>query len=614
MRISAYRHKTVLTLVLAAGLLVNSLPTFGQSIIPVSDITGGSSVFVFRKTPKDPTTRFVSQTKTNRTKDQRIQGAKKVNRQYVDLAKTAPRRVRTTAVDPNTLPPKERINLMPKDQAAKLFAGVGEWYIDREDNDHAEDFFRTAYELDASNSVAKNGLSEALSLQGNALLVKDDQDSAQKKYKEALTLNPNNAVPYFGLGQIAADAQDDKTATANFEKAIDLDPALTNIYVPLGILYFQNREIEKADKLLSKALAHAPEDPETEFYLGLVRYTQGNRDAEALAAFRKAKSVKPDYAEAWNYTGLTLMRMDKEDDAIVEFTKATELKPDYFDAWFGLGTAYMVKDDYPKAVDAFNHAVTLKNSSAEAQANLGDAYRLSGNYRDAEGRYNIANALAPNSKSFSQTDQADVYNKIGFVIAKQCDAYAVTNTRCGWQRAVTALEKAVAISHSPVDYANLGWAYYNAAQNDKVENNPDSAKAKLLKAKENLEKAIASSPSYVDGPLLNLAVTNRELGDTQGSIDALKKVVANKPDWVFARTELGMAYLEANNAKGAADEFRKAISKDDKYVSAYFGLGKAEFINGNLGEAKKAYLKLKSLKASRLADALALFSKGALLS
>jgi len=113
---------------------------------------------------------------------------------------------------------------------------------------------------------------------------------------------------------------------------------------------------------------------------------------------------------------------------------------------------------------------------------------------------------------------------------------------------------------------------------------------------------------------LNLAVTNRELGDTQGSIDALKKVVANKPDWAFARTELGMAYLEVNNSKGAADEFRKAISKDDKYVSAYFGLGKAEFMNGNVGEAKKAYLKLKSLKANRLADALALFSKGALLS
>jgi hypothetical protein len=49
-------------------------------------------------------------------------------------------------------------------------------------------------------------------------------------------------------------------------------------------------------------------------------------------------------------------------------------------------------------------------------------------------------------------------------------------------------------------------------------------------AKENL-KGGAAKTAYVDGPLLNLAVTNRELGDKQRAIDALKQVVANKPDW-----------------------------------------------------------------------------------
>jgi superkiller protein 3 len=240
----------------------------------------------------------------------------------VDLAKTAPRRTRTTSVDPNTLPPQAKINQMPKEQASKLFAGVGEWYIDREDNDHAEDFFRTAYTLDSGNNVAKNGLSEALSLQGNGLLVKDDPERAKKRYDEAVSLNPNNAVAYFGLGQIADMADDDKTATTNFEKAVDLAPALTDIYVPLGILYFQNHEIEKADKLLTKALTHAPDDPETEFFYGLVRYTQGNKDAEALAAFRKAKAAKPDYAGGMDYAGLTLLRIWKTDES-PNFTKAT---------------------------------------------------------------------------------------------------------------------------------------------------------------------------------------------------------------------------------------------------------------------------------------------------
>lgn len=585
---------------LALAFVINSLSVSGQTIIPVSDISGGSSVFVFKSSPKAATARFVTQAKSRRTKDSQIQGAKRLNRQYVDIAKTAPRRARTTSVDPNTLPPQAKINLMPKDQASKLFAGVGEWYIDREDSDHAEDFFRTAYTLDNGNSVAKNGLSEALSLQGNALLVKDQSDLAGKKFTESLTFNKNNAVAYYGLGEVAADTDDTANAIANFERALKMDPALTDIYVPLGILYYQNGDIDKADGVLTKAMAQSPDDAETRYFLGLVRYAQ-NRNPEALQAFRGARTVKPDYAEAWYYEGATLVRMDKTADAITALTKATDLKATYFEAWFSLGTAYFTQEDYPKAIAAFNHAVALKNNSPQAQANLGDAYRMSGNFRDAEGRYNLANALAANDKNFSQSDQADVYNKIGFVIARQCDAYAATNTRCGWQRAVTALEKAVSISNSPVDYANLGWAYYNAAHNDLDENRPAEGKAKLEKARDSLLKAIQNNPSYVDGPMLNLAMTYRDLGDNAKAVDTLKKIAASQPKWAFATNELGLAYFDMKDYKSASEQFRRAVGQDSSFAAGYYNLGRSEHMNGNAGEVKKAYQKLKSLKQDGLA-------------
>lgn len=609
MRISTNRKKTVIAIVLAPAFLLNSVPLFGQTIIPVSDITGGSSVFVFRSTPKAATARFVTQAKSRRSKDSQIQGARKLNRQYVDLAKTAPRRARTTAVDPNTLPPQARINQMPKDQAAKLFAGVGEWYIDREDSDHAEDFFRTAYTLDNNNSVAKNGLSEALALQGNAFLVKDQSDDAQKKFTEALNFNPNNAVAYYGLGEVAADADDNAAAVTNFEKALQLDPALTDIYVPLGVLYYQNGDIEKADHVLTRAIAQAPDDPETQYFLGLVRYAQIN-NTEALKAFRAAKAAKPDYAEAWYYAGQTLLRMDKTSEAIPELVKATELKPAYFEAWFALGTAYFSQENYPKAIEAYNHAVTLKNNSAETQANLGDAYRLSGNFRDAEGRYNLANALAANDKNFTPADQADVYNKIGFVIARQCDAYATTNTRCGWQRAVTALEKAVVISKSPVDYANLGWAYYNAARNDLDENRPAEGKAKLVKARDSLLIAVQNNTSYSDGPLLNLALTYRDMGDTRSALDTLKKVASNQPKWAFVSNELGVAYFDMKDYKSASEQFRRAISQDGSFGPGYYNLGRSEHMNGNVPEVQKAYKKLRSLKQDALAQKLNAWTNG----
>ena len=614
---SIYRIKAVLTAFILAAFLTTGSPIFGQSAIVYSDITGGSSVFVFKSSAKSATKKYVAQTKSKLSREQQLAKSKKINTQYVQLAKAAPRRARTNSVDPNTLPPTAKINLMPKDQASKLFAGVGEWYIDREDSDHAEDFFRTAYTLDGKNSIARNGLSEALALQGNGLLAKEDSDNAKKKFDEALTFNANNGVAYYGLGEVYNGQDDSKNAIASYEKALGLDRALTTIYVPLGILYYQTGEIAKADTELTRALAISPEDSETQFFYGLVRYAQG-KDDEALKAFREAKKIKPDYAEPWYYAGLTLLRMEKTDDAIAELTKAKELKPDYFEAWFSLGTAYLTKDtpeDYGRAIEAFKRATTLKNSSAAAQANLGDAYRLRGDSNDfklAEGSYNVAASLATNDKNFTTTETGDIYTRMGYVIARQCDAYSKINARCGWGRAITALESAVARSNSKVDYANLGWAYYNAAHNDLIENKSDEAKAKLVKARDALLKAVDGNTTFAQGPLLNLAITYRDMGEYANEIEALKKVVQTQSDWTFALNELGIAYMNTKDYKLAADQFRNATKKDDKYALAYLNLGKAEFLNGNMGEAKRAYDRLKKLDQKRMADELTLFTKGAI--
>ena len=73
---------------------------------------------------------------------------------------------------------------MPPDAASKLFAGVGEYYMDRDDFDNAIDFFRESAQLDAKNTNARMGLSEALGLKGNDLLVKDSGQAARKFFEE----------------------------------------------------------------------------------------------------------------------------------------------------------------------------------------------------------------------------------------------------------------------------------------------------------------------------------------------------------------------------------------------------------------------------------------------
>ena len=73
------------------------------------------------------------------------------------------------------------------------------------DSENAINFFREALDLDTKNNIVPKGLSEALALKGNELLVKDQSKAAKDLFDEALKYNPNNAVAFYGLAEVYSD-------------------------------------------------------------------------------------------------------------------------------------------------------------------------------------------------------------------------------------------------------------------------------------------------------------------------------------------------------------------------------------------------------------------------
>ncbi len=584
------------------------IQVFGQDLVPVSDITGGSSVFVFRNSAKT-SKKYSPAARTGRTKAQRLETVKRIKIQYETLAKVQPRRARSTVVDPDNLPPSVRT--MPKDQASRLFAGVGEYYIDQNDLENSMKFFRESVTLDAKNKKAADGLSDALAAKGNDLLIKDQSSTAKAFFLEGLKFNANNAAALFGLGEVYNDLDQADLAIASYEKALANDKALSEIYLPLGVLYFQKGEIAKADELLTKALAIAPDMAETQLFLGMIRLSQ-NRNPEALAAFQRAKQLDPNNAEVFFNSGEALMRTGRTNEAIADYQKAVSLKPKYLEAWTSLGEAFYSTDKYADAVIAYKQAARLKNDSGEVFAALGDAHRMMGNFTEAQSNYDLATLFMSRSKDFGKDEIADIYSKVGYVIGRQCEVNQRNFVPCQWPAAIKALEKAVELGGgNAADFANLGWAYYNAARIDQYEKRESDRLLKLQSAKINLEKAVAANPVFVEGPQLNLGMTLTDLGDYSGAVDALTKVVRKEPKWVFALNELGIAYRKLNNYKDAINNFKKAIDKDPNFVSAIYNLGEAEFRNGNLSGAKQAYQKLVKMGQKNLAGQLELISMGA---
>jgi tetratricopeptide (TPR) repeat protein len=609
--------KTTLARFLAANLvlfaiLFTTLPVSAQGdLIPISDVTGSSGVFVLRAGAKGPPKRVLP-SRASRSKAQRIETARKVTKQYTTLAKVDPRRTRTEAVNPNDARLKD-IPRMNKVEASKLFAGVGEFYMDRDNYNQAIDFFRESLTLNADNTVAQTGLSEALALNVNELLFKDSFPVARTFIEEALKYTPKNAPAYYGLAEVLTEMGKEDEAANNYELALSNDKDLSEIYTPLGALYYQKGEIAKADTYLTKAVAASPNDAQAHYYLALVRYSQ-NRNDEALTLFKKSQSLDSSNPEVPFYIGSTLLRLNKNDLAVPEFTKAVALRDNYFEAWMGLGEAEYKLDNFPAAMKAFDKATKLRNNNYEAFNNLADSYRQMSppDYAKAESSYNLAAMFIRQQPDFNKEEAADMYSKAAFSIAKQCEINIKQAKPCRWDAAVRHLEEADKISTSGVDAANLGWAYYNAARADIANGNATAARPKLEKAKAALQKVATGNSNFVSGPMLNLGMALTDLGEYPAAIDVLNKVVKKEPKWAFALNELGLAYRGAGNFKDAAKAFKQATDKDKNFAQAYYNMGEAHFKDGNFGEARKAMEQLRKMGASGLAAKLDVTTNGRL--
>lgn len=570
-----------------------------QGLVPISSITGGASVFVFRAVAK-AVKRVIVAVKPSRSKAQQMETTARIKRQYETQAKVTPRPNRAKVVVYNTAAVKQATTL-PPEQGSKVFAGFGEYYIAQGDVDTAIERFQEAMNLDPKNVEAKAGYGEALAVRGNNLLAKDQAASAKGIFLEALKYDPDNVAANFGLAQVYADLGQQGDAIAAYEKSLKNDSSLTEIYLPLGVLYYQTGEIAKADELLTKAYAKNPESAETQFFYGLVRAAQNKTD-EALAAFQKAKALDATLADAFFFAGEMLVRQKKTADAVPDYQKATALKPGYFDAWVSLGDALLELKDYPGAIEAYTKASKIKNNDWQVFAGLGDAYLQNKNFEQAEANFNLAAIFLIATKDFNKDDAALLYSKAGLAVGQQCDVNIQKNVMCNWPGSIRYLKKAADLTNNPIDQVNLGWAYFRAGHMDAEAKNMAAARPNLELAQTALQAAVAAGPPASEFALQNLAATQIDLGDFKNSIDTLNKLIAVKPDMTFAKYALGVAYNKSGDLANAEKWLRSASDAEPTNLSYLAGLADTLISRKNGKELQKVIDRIRPLDAALAAN------------
>ena len=105
--------------------------------------------------------------------------------------------------------------------------------------------------------------------------------------------------------------------------------------------------------------------------MGAVFQDQGKLD-EAIAAYKKVLSIKPDYPEAYNNMGAVFQDQGKLDEAIAAYKKVLSIKPDYPEAYNNMGAVFQDQGKLDEAITAYKKALLLKPDFAAAHRNLSD--------------------------------------------------------------------------------------------------------------------------------------------------------------------------------------------------------------------------------------------------
>ncbi len=157
-------------------------------------------------------------------------------------------------------------------------------------------------------------------------------------------------------------------------------------------LHGQGR-LDEAEAKYREVLDLAPEEANSLHMLGVIALARGEPErAAALIERSLARKRKP---EALYNHGVALQALDRLDEAIASWREALALKPDYEDALYNLAKALKEQGQEDEAVALYRHILGQRPRDPEAQAMLADLLSARGDQQGAAEAYGAVVADRP---------------------------------------------------------------------------------------------------------------------------------------------------------------------------------------------------------------------------
>ena len=182
----------------------------------------------------------------------------------------------------------------------------------------------------------------------------------------------------------------------------------------MGSFLHDTGKLDAAIEAYKKAISIKPDYAEAYYNMGNAFQEQGNLE-EALEAYKEAVLIKPDYAEAYNNMGVTLKDQGNLEEALKSCNKAHELNPDFYNQMALSELILLHRKDASSALALLESALLKNPTDTRAIAYKTIALRGLKRFKEVEKLINFPTLVKnENIQKYTNMDIAD-FNNSSFI-------------------------------------------------------------------------------------------------------------------------------------------------------------------------------------------------------
>lgn len=382
-----------------------------------------------------------------------------------------------------------------------------------------------------------------------------------------------------GIREAIASERLDQAA-ADCETFLAAHPSSTEGLALMGELAYRRGHPGTATRWLESALAHDKRHVRAHWLIGNVRHDSGELD-RAIASYRRALRVAPQFAEAHNDLGAAYHAKGWYTEAEQCYRRALELAPDDIAAVENLATTLRALGRFREARDLFVRTLKLRvfaglrkffgrtGVAARRASDPGDEVQESGSFDEA--RKLIAGGHSARAESLlracppESAENSLFHHLLGLALLNQRRSAP----------AIEHLSRAVELrSSEPEFHVALG--------------NALTSEQRYVEAAQCFQAALALDPGSATA-LASIARALQERGHYREAEEVFRLTLKEDPDLATAHSNRAATLLALGKYAEAEAAARKSLDLNPRSVHAMVALGSALCEQRRLDECRATY-------------------------